>query len=168
MPANQVLKNFNLFVDGRGYAGQVEDVNLPKLSIKTEDWRGGGMDGTLALDMGMEKLEASFTLLSYDRDVLNLWGILPGQETALVMRGALEDVGGLVTPVVHVMRCRLREIDPGTNKAGDKPALKITADVHYYQCVHGGISVIEIDVVNMIRRIGQVDRLAAIRAAIGV
>ena len=26
-----VLRNVNLFVDGRGYAGTVEEVNLPKL-----------------------------------------------------------------------------------------------------------------------------------------
>ena len=32
----KILKNFNLFVDGRGYAGRAEEVSPPKLSIKTE------------------------------------------------------------------------------------------------------------------------------------
>ena len=54
----KILKNFNLFVDGRGYAGKAEEVTPPKLTIKTEEFRGGGMDVPAAVDMGMEKLEA--------------------------------------------------------------------------------------------------------------
>ena len=29
----KILKNFNLFIDGRGYAGRVEEVTLPKLNL---------------------------------------------------------------------------------------------------------------------------------------
>ena len=32
----KILKNFNVFVDGRGYAGRVEEITLPKLTIKTK------------------------------------------------------------------------------------------------------------------------------------
>lgn len=32
----KILKNFNVFVDGRGYAGKIDEVTLPKLTIKTE------------------------------------------------------------------------------------------------------------------------------------
>jgi P2 family phage contractile tail tube protein len=38
----KILKNFNLFVDGRGYAGRAEEVTPPKLTIKTEELRAGG------------------------------------------------------------------------------------------------------------------------------
>lgn len=38
----KILKNFNLFVDGRGYAGKAEEVTPPKLSLKTQEF--GGMD----------------------------------------------------------------------------------------------------------------------------
>ena len=31
----KILKNFNLFVDGRGYAGKADEVTPPKLTIKT-------------------------------------------------------------------------------------------------------------------------------------
>ena len=40
----RVLKNMNLFVDGRGYAGRVDEIELPKLTLKTEEHRAGGMD----------------------------------------------------------------------------------------------------------------------------
>ena len=38
---SKILKNFNLFVDGRGYAGKAEEVTPPKLSLKTQEFRGG-------------------------------------------------------------------------------------------------------------------------------
>jgi P2 family phage contractile tail tube protein len=33
---DDILKNMALFVDGRGYAGNVEELTLPKLTMKTE------------------------------------------------------------------------------------------------------------------------------------
>jgi P2 family phage contractile tail tube protein len=35
----KILKNFNLYVDGRGYAGRVEEITLPKLTITTIKFR---------------------------------------------------------------------------------------------------------------------------------
>ena len=35
----KILKNFNVFVDGRGYAGKIDEITLPKLTIKTEEYR---------------------------------------------------------------------------------------------------------------------------------
>ena len=46
------LKNFNLFNDGHSYMGQVDEVVLPKLTAKMEEWRGGGMDAPV--DIGMD------------------------------------------------------------------------------------------------------------------
>ncbi|GHT98386.1 hypothetical protein FACS1894126_3800 [Alphaproteobacteria bacterium] len=57
----KILKNFNVFVDGRGYAGRVEEVSLPKLSLKTDEFLAGGMDAPIEIDLGMEKLEADLT-----------------------------------------------------------------------------------------------------------
>ena len=39
----KILKNFSAFVDGRGYAGRVDEITLPKLTIKMEEYRAGGM-----------------------------------------------------------------------------------------------------------------------------
>ena len=165
---NQVLKNLNVFVDGRGYAGQVEEVNLPKLTVKTEDFRAGGMDMPIALDMGMEKLETDFSLIGYDRDILNLFGFIVPGTVALTFRGALENADGSIVAMVARTRGQIREIDMGTSKAGDKPAMKVTMDLVYYDLEDDGQPVVEVDVVNLIRMIGGVDKLAAVRAAIGL
>ena len=168
MAARDVRKNLNLFVDGRGYAGQIEEFNPPKLALVTEDFRAGGMDAPIELTMGMEKLEADFSLISYDKDVLSLFGVAEGSLVPFVAREALESFDGTVTPVVHTMRGKIRELDPGTSKAGDKPSLKVAMALTYYKLQHGDATVIEIDVENMVRSINGVDALAGIRNALGL
>ena len=163
-----VLKNVNLFVDGRGYAGQVEELTPPKLSMKTEEFRAGGMDAVIELDMGMEKLEASFSLKKYDKDVLSLFGLAPGNLVPLTFRGAVESEDGTVKPLVVQLRGKIREIDDGTWKPGEAASLKVAMSVRYYKRTLDGVDIHEIDVENMIRKINGVDQLAAQRTALGM
>ena len=168
MAARDVRKNMNLFVDGRGYAGQVEEFNAPKLTLKTEEFRAGGMDAPIELTMGMEKLECDFSLVAYDQKVLVAFGVKEGQWVPFVLREALESLDGKVTAVVHTMRGKIREIDPGTSKPGDKPSLKLSVALVYYKLEHGGHVVHEIEVENMVRVVNGVDALAETRAALGM
>lgn len=168
MAARNIRKNLNLFVDGRGYAGQVEEFNAPKLALVTEEFRAGGMDAPIELTMGMEKLECDFSLVSYDADVLNLFGVAEGNLVPFVAREALESFDGTVTPVVHTMRGKIKEIDPGTSKAGDKPTLKVAMALTYYKLQHGDATVLEVDVENMVRVVNGTDALASTRAALGL
>jgi P2 family phage contractile tail tube protein len=168
MAARDVRKNINLFVDGQGYAGQIEDFNAPVLATKTEEFRGGGMDAPIDLKMGLEKLETSFNLIAYDRSVLALFGVAAGNVVSLVAREALESFDGTVTPVIHVMRGRIRQIDPGTSKSGDKAALQVTMSLSYYKLQHGDTVPQEVDVENMIHKVNGVDVLAAQRAALAI
>lgn len=41
----QVLYDTHLFMGGISFAGDVPSVTLPKLTVKTESFRGGGMGG---------------------------------------------------------------------------------------------------------------------------
>lgn len=168
MAARDVRKNLNLFVDGRGYAGQIEEFNAPKLTLKTEEWRGGGMDAPVKLNMGMEALDTDFTLISYDADVLGLFGVAEGSTVPFVAREALESLDGTLTGVVHTMRGKITEIDPGTSKAGEKVVLKVAMNLTYYKLQHGDKVIHEIDIENMIRVINGVDALAATRGALGM
>ena len=163
-----VRKNLNLFVDGRGYAGQIDEFNAPKLTQTTEEFRGGGMHGPIELTMGHELLKTDFSLIAYDADVIANFGIVEGQLIQFTAREALESIDGTVTPVVHSMRGKVTEVDPGTSKAGDKAVLKITMSLVYYRLVHGARVLHEVDVENMVWSRNGVDVLAAIRNAIGI
>lgn len=168
MAASDVRKNLNLFVDGKGFAGQIEEFNPPKLAIKVEEFRAGGMDSSIDLKMGLEKMECDFSLIQYSKDVLALFGLAAGNTVPLVAREALESFDGTVTPVIHTMRGRIREVDPGTSKSGEKSSLKFTMSLTYYKLQHGNTVVQEIDVQNMIHFVNGVDVLAAQRAALGI
>lgn len=168
MAARDVRKNFNLWVDGRGHAGQVEEFNAPKLTLQTEEFRAGGMDLPIDVTMGMEKLTCDFSLKSYDKNVLALFGVVQGASVPLTVREALESFDGTVTAVVHNMRGKITEIDPGTSKPGELPVLKVTMSLTYYKQRHGDTLLHEIDAENMVRIINGVDSLAAIRRAIGI
>lgn len=168
MAARDVRKNFNLFVDGRGYAGQADEFNPPKLSLQTEEFRAGGMDAPIDVTMGMNKLVCDFSLKAYDRHVLALFGVTEGSRVPLTVREALESYDGTVTPVVHTVRGKITELDPGTSKPGELPPLKATMSLTYYKMQHGDRVIHEIDVENMVRVIDGVDVLAGIRAALGL
>jgi P2 family phage contractile tail tube protein len=168
MAARDVLKNLTLWIDGRGMAGQVQDVNPPKLTQKTDDFMGGGMVAPVAVTVGMEKLTADFSLIAYDPDVLALFGVVEGSTVPLTIRGALESFDGTVTPILMTMRGKIIEQDPGTWKPGEVPYLKVSMALNYYKLQHGSTVVHEIDVENMIATINGNDTLAAFRSALGI
>lgn len=163
----KILKNFNLFIDGRGYAGKVEEVNLPKLNIKTEEFRAGGMDSPVFIDMGVEKLESSFTLLEYDKDVLKQFGLVSGNAAQVTLRGAIQD-DTTVSSVIVKLRGMYTEMDMGKISAGEKGTLQCTLACRYYSLEIGGEKLIEIDIDNMTRVIGGQDKLIDIRKALGI
>lgn len=163
-----IRKNLNLYVDGRGYAGQIGEFNAPKLQLKTEDFRAGGMHGDVELTMGHEKLECDFSLTSYSADVLAGWSVVEGRSVQLTVREALESGDGTVTAVVHALRGKIKEIDAGASKPGDMAMLKVAMTLDYYKLTHGGRVVQEIDVPNMVCIQDGVDTLAGIRAALGI
>lgn len=163
-----VRKNINLFVDGFGQAGQIEDYNAPKITLQTEEFRGGGMGGPLKITMGHEALDTDFSLISYDAQVLRLMNIREGFDTQLTARQALESNDGSVVAVVHNMRGKITELDAGTSKAGDKGTLKVSMALSYYKETHNGVVVHEIDVENMKWIRNGVDAYELIRNALGM
>jgi P2 family phage contractile tail tube protein len=164
----RVLKNFSLFVDGRGLAGTVSTLTLPTLTTKMEEFRGGGMDAPVEIDMGMEKLEASFELFDYEENVLGLYGLADGAATQLTARGALRRDGEAAVAMVVNMTGVIKAMEPGDWQAGEQTTMTLQVALRYLKITVGGTEAIEIDKVNMIRRINGADQLESIRSAIGV
>lgn len=163
----RVLKNFSLFVDGRGLAGTIQTLTLPTLTTKMEEFRGGGMDAPVELDMGMEKLEGTFELAEYNPDIIALYG-LASANTQLTARGAMRRDGEAAIPVIVNMTGVIKQLDPGDWSSGDMSTGTFSYALRYYKLAVGGRILAEIDKVNMIRRINGVDQLETIRTAIGV
>jgi uncharacterized protein len=165
----RVLKNMNLFVDGRGYAGRVDEITLPTLSLKLEEHRAGGMDIPVDLDMGMEKMEASVVLSDYDPDVFRSFGLLDSNGIPVTVRGATQRQGNpQVTPVLVRMIGGWATIDPGNWTPGEKNTTTLTCTLSYFNLTIAGEELVEVDAINMIRRINGRDQLAAQRSALGI
>lgn len=190
----RVLKNFNLFVDGRGYAGRVEEVTLPKLTIKTEDYQLGGLDTPVQLDMGMDKLECELTLSEYDTHAIKLFGITDSSDIPTIARGSFVDPilnaitsvsgsgqialtlrGGLggetlaeVTPAVIGLTGNVIELDFGQWKAGEHAPLRIRLALRYYKLQIGAENLVEIDVENKLRKINGADQVSALKGITGI
>ena len=168
MTTIRLLKNINLFIDGRGYAGQVDEFDPPKLTIKMEEHRAGGMDAPVEEDMGMEKLESGFTLSQADREALKLFGMRKGNYVPLELRGVQQSDTGENEAVTHFLRGQIKEVDWGTWKPGEKAPCKFMVALRYYKLEIAGETVHEIDIVNMVRIIDGTDQLADMRQGLGL
>lgn len=161
------LKNFHAFVNAKGYAGKVSEIELPKLTLKTEEFRAGGMDAPVEIDMGMEKLEASITFSEYDADIFKQFGLTTGDAVPLILRGAIENSAGTEAVIINLTGI-FKELDSGSWKAGDETTLKASIACKYYKLTIDGSPLVEIDVEGMVRKINGVDQLKQQRKALGL
>lgn len=164
------LKNLNLFNDAESLLGQVATVTLPKLQRKLEDWRGGGMDGNVKIDLGAgdDGLQLEWTIGGLDLTSIRQFG---GSISSVQQRfaGAYQrDDTGTVDAVEVVMRGRHEEIDMGEQKAGDDTEQKMVTHCTYYKLTVNGRVEVEIDVLNMKYIVNGVDILAEQRKALGI
>ena len=161
----------NLFFDGDNWQGLAEEITLPKITRKMEAWRGGGMNGAAHIDLGLEDdaLGMEVTLGGTEARLYKKWGIAGIDGVQLRFAGAYQrDDTAEVTACEVVVRGRISEIDPGSAKPGDNTQVKFSFKPAYYKLVWDGVDLIEIDVINMIEKVGGIDRLAEQRAAIGL
>lgn len=161
------LRNFNVLIDGRGYAGRADEVTLPALSLVTEEHRAGGMDMGVDVDMGMELMELSVVLSDYDEEVIAGFGLL-GAGVPVRLLGAIQRQGEDAQRVEIRCLAGLKSRDAGTWATGSKQTTTLTYNVRKYTEVINGREVVNIDAENMIRVINGVDQLASQRAALGL
>lgn len=163
------LKNFNSFNDGKSFMGIVEEIKLPKLSRKMEDFRGGGMDGPVDIDLGQEKLEIEQVCGGFVLDAYASYGITKAAGVLIRFAGAYQrDDTGEVQAVEVVVRGRHKEIDGGDAKGGDKGKTTIKSSLTYYKLTVDNKEVIEIDLLSFLFKVNGVDMFEAQRKAIGL
>ncbi|MFY1027602.1 phage major tail tube protein [Actinobacillus seminis] len=161
------LKLMNIFVDGVGYKGQINEIEQPKLALKLEEWRAGGMIGAVKVNLGLEVLETTLKMGGYMTEFLRKFGTnIDG--VPLRFLGAYEqDDSGEVTGIEVVMRGRFGEIDAGSSKVGDDTEHSFTIPLTYYKVIENGAEIVEIDMINSVFMVDGTDRLAELRAAAG-
>lgn len=162
------LKLMNFMGNGNSYKGQITEITQPKLALKLEEYRAGGMMGAVKVNLGLEPLEVQFKMGGYMTELLKEFGgSIDG--VALRFAGAYQqDDTDEVTGIELVMRGRFGEIDNGSSKTGDDTEQSYTVPLTYYKVIENGKDLIEIDMLNSIFMVNGIDRLAEHRRAIGL
>lgn len=153
-----VFKGHNIFIGGVDLRGVVGDIERPKVTMKMEEYRSGGMLGPVSINQGFEKLTAAVTLAGYGVDVLKqMASTIDG--TVLRFSGATQkdDETGF-KKVSGEMVGRITEADPGSNTQGENGETKFNAELVSYGEYLDGKEVFFIDVMQNIFRVDGVDR----------
>jgi hypothetical protein len=159
------LKNINAYGANTSYLGTIGEFEEPKLAIATDDWRGGGMIGSVKVDKGLEAMEASVTMGGHTAELIRTFGTTDVAGTPLRLVGAYQADDGSAAQAVEIfLGGRFTEIDLGKSKAGDDTEHKYKLPVAYYRRVVDGVEEIEIDMVAGVFRVGGIDRYAEIMA----
>lgn len=164
------LKGLMAFGNGNSYQGVIQSITLPTLTRKIEEWRGGGMDGPVGIDMGMDGLiTCQWTIGGLVESIFDNFGTSRIDADLLRMTGSYErdDVDEVVAVEV-VMRGRHTEIDMGDAQDGENTEHQVTSTLSYYKLIIAGSTKIEIDLPNYVFKVNGDDRLAKRRQALGI
>lgn len=169
MALPKALKNFNVFNDGQNYVGLCQKITLPTLKRKMEKYRGGGMNGEVSIDMGVDALECEHEYGGIERQLFAQWGLARADGVLLRFMGAYQDeASGAVSAAEVVMRGRHEEVTLGEAEGGSPSPMTVKSTLTYYKLTVDGQVLVEVDLVNMVEVVNGEDRLAQQRQAIGL
>ncbi len=159
------LKNFNVSFGVSDFSAICEEVTLPKLKHKTEEYRGAGMDAPIEIEVGREKLEATFKFAEQTIEGFISSGVsFTGLVTATV-HGHMSAPDGSSDSITAILRGWVKTVDSGTWKAGEPKSANQTIEmaVLSYMLTRGAIPLIAIDIMNGTSLVGPIDQLSAAR-----
>ena len=135
-----------------------------------EEYRAGGLNAPVKIDMGHDPLQLTLTLAEFDGQLIKSWGVTDMAAVPLRFRAALErdGINHVVEGYEIIARGRLSEIDNGTAKSGEANSPKYKLELVYYKESLATETLVEIDLMNMTEVVGGVDRLAEVRSALGI
>lgn len=163
------LKQTMMFNEGQAFIGETVSITPPKLVRKLEDYRAGGMDRPIKIDMGGEALEMEAVYGGPLRPVLRQHGMLSvGGVYQRFVGSYQDDALGTFHKVEMVTRGRHEEIDFGEWKPGESGEFKVKSQLSFLSIAMDEEELCFIDVLGMISRVGGVDLMAPHRAAFGL
>lgn len=165
------LKQMNVFNEGQSYVGECTSITLPNLERKMEAYRAGGMNGSAKIDHGLDEnaLQVKWKTGGYTQQVVQQMGTTTASGVLLrFTQGFQRDDVGTFDNVEIVVRGRHSSLDRGEAKVGEDTEWDITTECVYYKESINGEVLVEIDLLNMIEMYSGVDRMEALRRAIGI
>lgn len=163
------LRLFTCFVNSVNNIGKVTSVTLPKLTRKTDDYQGGGMIGSVAVDLGLDSgaLDATMVVGGLVQDLLLEYG---GDLDGTLIRFTGEYYTSGESQIVDVeMRGKFTEIDGGESKQGEDTPVTYAIKNTYYKLSIDDKPIWEIDLLNFVyKRNGENIYPSRVMSALGM
>ncbi|WP_029083401.1 phage major tail tube protein [Bradyrhizobium sp. th.b2] len=165
---SNIFQDFTVWIDDIGKIGEAPNFQPPEINIQTEEFRGGGMDGTIEIPMGIEKIEFDIDLHVWDEQIWQNLGYGPGSlDVPVTFRGYLLSASGAEKGVIIETHSLIKAIKTSKVEAGKKAEMTVNLCANYYRHEINGVTVTEIDVFNKITNIGGTDQSANARRILG-
>lgn len=148
-----------------GFTGEVE---LPAVTMITDTLEGAGTGGNMDVPViGLtDNMEVQVPYMAITKDMMSMAN--PNQAADLTLRGAIQGTDPATgkiayAPIAISMRGIVKEINPGTVKAGAKMESNIALTLSYYKITIDGETILEIDKLNGIFVVNGEDVLKDVR-----
>src|SRR5271156_2604323 len=164
------LSNANVYIDGVGFLGRAEEIEIPQPRHRMIDYKGLGMVGSAELWSGVDKLEAKLKWASFDAETLTM-AASPFQTHSFQVMGSLEQYTSqgrsAELPVVYLMTGVFK--DAGSPTFRQHQMVESTSVVSIYHCelYVAGVQIYLYDVFANIYVVGGVDQLSTFRSNLG-
>lgn len=163
-----IFQDFTVWINGIGKIGQAPQFQPPPITITTQDFRGGGMDGVVEIPTGFDKLDFSFELFTWDVDIFENIGFGPGSmDVPVTFRGYLITPGGAEKGVIIDTKSLIKSVTSSAVTPGDKVTLTVNLSANKYTHEVDGQVINQIDVYNKVFIVDGVDRSANARNILG-
>lgn len=163
-----IFQDFTVWLKDVGKIGEAPGFQPPEINIATEEFRGGGMDGTAEIPFGIEKIEFHFDLHTWDKQIWENLGYGPGAlDVPITFRGYLLTPGGKESGVIIETRSLIKSIKPDNVEVGKKVKVTTNCVATFYRHEIDGTTVTEIDVFNKVTKIGGEDKSQNARRILG-
>lgn len=166
----ETLKKMNMFAGDQSFLGICEEVTLPKLEKNLADYRGAGMLGPVKIDQGYNELMLGMKVREMNPHLLRMLGEVDLAGTGLRFAGAMrsDEPNAPVTAIEVAVRGRLGSLDLGTANETNPTEVNVEFPLSYFKFVRNNETLIELDFVNMVEKIGGVDKMRDYRAALNI
>lgn len=168
MKIPQVVNRYNLYRGGGKLVGLTGEVELPAITMLTDTLEGAGTGGNMDVPViGLtENMDIQIPFMCLSKDMFGLAN--PNEAADLTLRGAIQGTDPATGKVTYVsvaisVRGTVKEITPGTVKAGGRMESSVTLALSYYKIALDEETVLEIDKLNSVFVVNGKDVLKEVR-----
>lgn len=160
------ITNANAYLDGVTLIGKLDELELPSIKFKMQDFAALGLFSEIELPSGLEKMEAKLKWNAVYGD--NFKEESPLKSVSLTVKSNMKQhgAGGVLKdiPVTVTISGVFKEIPLGTFKSNEKmDGLQHVMSVYYVKLEEASKLIYEVDVFNNIIKFGSNDILSEFR-----